>query len=366
MTANNRRGFLKQGTLLAGTTLAAGSLGAPAIASGKRKLKMVMTWPKGLPGLGTSVANLIKMIETASEGRITIKLYGAGELVPAFECFEAVSNGTADLFHGVPNYWLGKNPAFTFFGTIPFGMIEPEFLAWIRWGGGQQLYDELYAEHNLKPFLAGNPGVQMGGWFRNEINSLEDLKGLKMRISGFGGKVYSKLGASSVTMPGGEIFGALQAGTVDAAEFIGPWSDLSMGFYKVAPYYYAPGFQEPASSGEVGINKKLWDSMTASEQMLIESCIGQEYTINTAEYYARNTEALNTLVNKHGVKVRDFSDDIYRAFAKESKAVMSDFVSQNSDAKRVYKSYSEFQKKVSQWTNLSTNTFVAKRTKFFD
>ena len=364
MTQKNsaRRNFLKT-SLMTGVGLGAATLATPAIASGKQKLKMVMTWPKKLPGMGVSAVRLAKRINDATDGRINIKPYGAGELVPALESFDAVRNGTADVYHAAAYYWQGKSPAFAFFTTVPFGMTEPELEAWIRHGGGQELYDELYADYGLKPFVAGNSGVQMGGFFRKEINSVEDLKGLKMRMPGLGGSVMKKLGVSTVNLPGGEIYPALQSGTIDATEWVGPWQDLMMGFHKVAPYYYHPGFHEPGSAWETVFNKNVWDSFSKSDQMVIEACIGYETSISAGEFNANNTRSLDTLINKHKVKLRTFNEDIYQAFADATVETLEEVTAKDAMAKKVYKSYKDFYKQAARWTELSTGGYTSMRNK---
>lgn len=215
----DRRSFLKNAGL-AGATAGAATLAAPALASGKRELKMVTTWPKNLPGLGVGAQRIADRITALTDGQLTVKLFASGELVPGFESFDAVSNGTADMYHAAEYYWLGKHKAFGFFTAVPNGMTVPELETWMHFGGGQQLWDELSAQFNLKSFLAGNTGTQAGGWFNKEINSLEDLKGLKMRMPGLGGEVMRRLGASAVALPGTEIFPALQSGAIDATEWL--------------------------------------------------------------------------------------------------------------------------------------------------
>ncbi len=246
MTKVNRRKFIKA----AGVTAAAGTtaLAAPAIAQGIQEWKMVMSWPKGFPGLGTAAQNFANRLEVAMDGKVKVKLFGGGELVPALKCLDALQEGTADLYHSADYYYVGKSKAYAFFCSVPFGMTVAESDAWMHHGGGQKLWDELSAQFGVKPFLGGNTGVQMGGWFRKEMKTIEDFKGLKMRIPGLGGDVIRALGGTPVTLAGAEILPALQAGTVDAAEWVGPWNDLAFGLYKVAKYYYHPGFHEPSTA----------------------------------------------------------------------------------------------------------------------
>lgn len=231
------------------TGLAAATMAAPAIAQAKpRQLKMVTTWPKNYPGLGVSAERLATRIREMTEGQIDIKVFAANELVPPLECFDTVSSGAADIYHGAEYYWQGKSKAFNFFTAVPFGMTAAEINAWIYHGGGQELWDELSARFKIKAFMCANTGVQLPGWYRNEIKSLDDLKGLSIRMPGLGGEVMRRLGAASVTLAGPDIFPALQNRTIDAAEWVGPWNDMAFGFYRLAKYYYWPGFHEPGSS----------------------------------------------------------------------------------------------------------------------
>ena len=346
-----RRSFLK-GAAVAGAAaaaVAASNLAAPAIAQGKRELKMVTTWPKNFPGLGTSAERLAARIGSASDGAITVKVFAAGELVPPFESFDAVSQGTADMYHAADYYWQGKSKAYNFFCAVPFGLTASEMNAWIHHAGGQELWDELSAGFNIKPFMAGNTGVQWGGWFNKEMNGLEDFKGLKMRMPGLGGEVLRRLGAAAVALPGGEIFPALQAGTIDATEWVGPWNDLAFGFYKVTKYYYWPGFHEPGTVLSFGMNKGVWDSLTANQQSLIETCAAAENDIVLAEFNAKNSDALDTLINEHGVQVRRMPNDMLNAIGQRSGEVVAEAGAEDSLTKRVYDSFLEFRKKAIAW-----------------
>src|SRR6056297_1238805 len=266
-----RRKFLS-GAALGGAAAAAAPLATPAIAQDRRELSMVTTWPKNFPGLGTGAQRLADRITAATDGRITVNLYAAGELVGAFESFDAVAAGNADMWHGASYYWQGKSPGFAFFTAVPFGMTATENDAWLYHAGGQDLWDELGAQFNIKAMPAGNTGVQMGGWFRNEVTSVDDFNGLKFRMPGLGGEVLRKLGAAVQALPGGEIFPALQSGAIDATEWVGPWNDLAFGFFRVAPYYYYPGFHEPGSTLECGINLDVWNSFSDADKALVQAC----------------------------------------------------------------------------------------------
>src|SRR5215813_13066180 len=251
--AMDRRGFLTRAGAVAGV---AATFPAPAIAQGARELKMVTSWPKGLPGLGTSAERLGRGITAITGGRLQVKVFGAGELVSAFEVFDAVSGGVADMYHSAEYYWEKRSPAFNFFAAVPFGFTADEIAAWIQFGGGQALWDELSAGFNIKPLMSTNTGVQMGGWFTKEVSGPDGLRGLRYRMPGMGGEVLRRLGAVVVNVPGGEITAALKSGAIDASEWVGPWNDMILGLHKVSKFYYYPGFHEPGTILSLGINKK--------------------------------------------------------------------------------------------------------------
>lgn len=359
----DRRQFLKSTSIVTGAAAATSVVAAPAIAQEKRELKMVTTWPKNFPGLGTGAQRLADRITAATDGRITVKLFAAGELVPPFESFDAVSQGTADMYHGAEYYWQGKHKAFNFFTAVPMGLTANELDAWIKFGGGQELWDELSAQFNVKSFMAGNTGVQMGGWFRNEINSLEDFKGLKIRMPGLGGEVLRRLGAAAVALPGGEIFPSFQSGAIDATEWVGPWNDLAFGFYKVAKFYYWPGFHEPGTGLACGMNKDVWESFSDADKALIQACCDQENNSMYSEYNAKNGAALNELVDKHGVELREFSDEIYAAFAKESEIVIDEVAETDDLSKRIVESFRTARTDIGAWGAIAEQAYVSARTK---
>jgi TRAP-type mannitol/chloroaromatic compound transport system substrate-binding protein len=358
-TKIGRRSLLK-GTAIAGAAVAAAaasSFPAPAIAQGKRQLKLATSWPKLFPGLGTGAQRLADRITNATDGRIEVKHYGGGELVPPLGCFDAVSEGAADLYHSAEYYWQGKSKAFNFFATVPFGLTADEVNAWIYHAGGQELWDELGADFNVKPLMAGNTGVQWGGWFNKEMNSVEDYKGLKMRMPGLGGEVLRRVGANALLLPGGEIYPALEAGTIDATEWVGPWNDLAFGFYKITKYYYWPGFHEPGTILSFGINKEVWDSLSASDQGLFETAAAAENSYVLAEFNARNSDALDTLINEHGVQVRQMSDDMLNGLGEASGTVVSEVGAEGGITSRVYESFIAFRKKALAYDKLSNLAF---------
>ncbi|WP_068313246.1 TRAP transporter substrate-binding protein [Polycladidibacter hongkongensis] len=357
----DRRSFLKKAGLAAGATASAATLAAPAVAQGKRELKMVTTWPKNFPGLGTGAQRVADRITQASDGKLTVKLFAAGELVPPFESFDAVSSGTADMYHAAEYYWQGKHKAFNFFTAVPMGLTANELDAWINIGEGQALWDELAAKFNIKPLMAGNTGLQMGGWFNKEINSLEDLKGLKMRMPGLGGEVLRRLGATAVALPGGEIFPALQSGAIDATEWVGPWNDLAFGFYKVAKFYYYPGFHEPGSGLAVGTNKDVWDSFSKEEQEVVKSACLAENNYMYSEFNYNNGAALETLLTKHKVQLRKFSDDVFDAIAGVSEEVVREVAGTDELSKRIYDSYIKARKDIGGWGKIAEGSYLENR-----
>lgn len=269
-----------------------GDVAAPSVSRNRKRLNMVTTWPKGLPGLGRAAERVAERIEVLSEGEITVKVYAAGELVPALQSFDAVADGTADMYHGAEYYWQAKSKAFSFFTAVPMGMTAQEIMGWIDFGGGQALWEELSGEFGVIAFQAANTAHQMGGWFRREINTLEDFKGLKMRIPGLGGDVVRALGGAAVTKAGGEIFQALQTGEIDATEWVGPWNDFYLGFYREAPYYYGPGFHEPGASLAVGMNRGTWESLAPAQQQLVRAVCNEVNHLSLGEFTYENARHL--------------------------------------------------------------------------
>ena len=351
-----RRDFIT-GAAVAGTAVAASSFPKPAIAQGKKELKMVTTWPKNFPGLGTTAERLAKRITTMSGGSLTVKVFAAGELVPPFESFDAVSNGTADMYHGAEYYWQGKSKAFNFFASVPFGFSATEQSAWINHGGGQKLWDDLGKKFGMKPFMAGNTGVQMGGWFNKEVNSIEDYKGLKIRMPGLGGEVLRRIGATAVALPGGEIFPALQSGAIDATEWVGPWNDLAFGFYRVTKFYYYPGFHEPGTTLSSSVNLKTWEGLSSEHQAIISAAMSAENDVTLAEFNARNNDALSTLINRHKVKVRRFSDQVMNTIGKSAGEVVTGVGAGDPDTQKVLDSFLKFRKQAIAWSKLSDQAY---------
>ena len=362
-----RRKFLVGG--LAGAAVLAASCSkpeeekkqsAPAVQT-KIKWRMATTWPKNFPGLGTGANNLAKHIGEMSEGRLQVEVFGGGEIVPPLESFDAVSKGTAEMGHGAAYYWKGKSPATQFFAAVPFGLNAQETNAWIYYGGGQKLWDDLYAEFNLKPFLAGNTGVQMGGWFNREINSLDDMKGLKIRMPGLGGEVLDAIGATPKLLPRGEIFTSLQSGAIDATEWVGPYNDLAFGFYKVAKFYYHPGWHEPGTALECFVNKQAYDKLPKDLQKIVAVACQAANNDMLAEFTARNGEALGTLINEHGVQLKKFPDEVMKKLKETSEEVVSNVAAADANSRKIYDNFSAFRAAVSGWTALSETGYSLAR-----
>ena len=323
--------------------------------------KLITTWPKNLPGLGVAPENLAKRISEMSNGRLNIKVYGAGELVGAFEIFDAVSQGTAEMGHGAAYYWRGKLPVAAMFSTVPFGMTAQEMMGWLHQGGGVELWRELYAPFNLRPFPGGNTGVQMAGWFNKEINSLSDLQGLKMRIPGLGGEVLKRAGGEPVSLPGGEVFTSLQSGLIDATEWVGPYNDLALGLHTVAKYYYYPGWHEPGPSLETLVNQDAWDSLPADLQAIVEAaCLAMDTEV-MAEFTARNATALNSLINEHGVELRRLPDDVVQRLSELSAEVVNEMAGDDPLAQRIVKSYQEFAASAKPYSEISEQAYLNAR-----
>ena len=316
-----------------------------------------MAWPKNTPGLGSAAERIAERVRLMTNDRLRIKLFGAGELVGAYEVFDAVSSGTAEVGHSAAYYWRGKHPAFAAFATVPFGMNAIETNSWLHFGGGLELWREGYAQFNLVPFAAGNSGTQMGGWFNRELNSLADLQGLKMRIPGFGGDVIERAGGVAVNIPGNEIFTSLQTGVIDATEWVGPYNDLAFGLHTAAKYYYYPGWHEPNAVLELMVNKEAFESLPMDMQLIIESAARAENQNLQDEYTARNNAALATLIEEHGVELRRLPDDVLAEFAIHAKQVIDELASVDEYSKRVVDSYRAFQQTVASYHEISEEAY---------
>ena len=340
-----------------------GSSGGEAPADSRTfSWRLVTTWPPNFPGLGTGVNDFARMVEACSDGRLKIKVYGANELVPPFEVFDAVSSGTAEIGHGAAYYWKGKIACASFFSAVPFGFTAQEINGWFYYGGGLDLWKEAYAPFGVIPAPCGNSGTQMGGWFRREIRTLEDLKGLKMRIPGLGGEVLARAGGTPVTLAGGEIFTALETGAIDATEWVGPYNDLAFGLFKAAKYYYYPGWHEPGSTLEALINKRAFNELPADLQAIVLTCCRATNEQMLAEFTARNAEALQTLVNDHGVELRRFPDEVLRRLRELSQQVIGEDAGRDPLYARVYESVKSYQARSSAYLKVAEEAYLEARS----
>jgi TRAP-type mannitol/chloroaromatic compound transport system substrate-binding protein len=342
--------------LLFGATTAvavAASLPAPSIAQGRRELTMVTAWSAGSPGWWDSAVRLAQSIAELSDGRLNIKVHPTDELVPAFETFDAVSAGVADMYHAADNYFGAKVPALDIICSTPYGMTADELSSWLMFGGGQELWDEAVAPFNIKSLAACNTGVQMGGWFVKEVNSPADFKDLRYRMPGLGAEVLRRMGSTVVAVPGGEIITALRSGAIDASEWVGPWLDVAAGLQKVADYYYYPGFHEPGTSSTLGINKKLWDGLTSKEHAVIEAAAAAEFNRSLAQFNAENIKALKILRADSRIKITRFNDQLIKVFGKISREVIADTAAKDPLTRKVVDSYAAFLALVMDWGELS-------------
>ncbi len=321
------------------------------------KWRLVTSWPKKFPGLGLGPENFAEKVRAMSGGRLDITVYGANQIVPPLGVFGAVSSGSAEMGHSGAYYWKGKIPAAVFFTTVPFGMNAQEFNGWLHYGGGLELWREVYEPFNLIPFAGGNSGVQMGGWFNREINSIEDIKGLKMRIPGLGGEVFTRAGGTAVNIPGGELFTSLQSGVIDATEWVGPYNDLAFGFHQIAKYYYYPGWHEPGSNLEFFVNKDAYNRLPSDLQAIVETAARAVNQDMLDEYTARNNKALVDLVEKHQVELRQFPDDVIAEMRRASEEIYQEMAAKDETFKRVYASYKNYLEGVKKYHRLSEQAY---------
>jgi len=346
----------------AGALGLAGAVAAPALAqSDKRRWRMVTSWPKRLPGPGMSAERVAQRIGEMSGGRLEITVSAAGEVVPAFEVLDAVGTGVAEMGHTAAFYWQGKEPAAAFFTTVPFGLTPNEHVSWIDAGGGQALWDELYAPFGVKPFMGGNTGVCMGGWFRREIKSRDDVHGMKIRSLGLGGEVYRRLGAVPQTTSPGEILVALQSGVIDGAEFVGPGSDIALGLYRFAPFYYGPGFNKPNGTGECIVALKAWASLDGELQAIVQHACAAEAAFALAEMERLNIEALATLTARDNAQLRTFPADLVAAARTTASDVLGELAGKSDKARKVHDSYVAFRDKVAAWSRVSLQAVLEAR-----
>ncbi len=335
----------------------------PAVVKDRIEVSMVATWGRDFPGLGTGAQRFAERIGEMSDGRIQVTYYASGERVKAFDSFDEVASGNSQMYHAADYYWVKKHPAFGYFTASPFGLTYSEFNAWIHFGGGQELWDKLTDDYGTQSFIAGNTGVQMGGWFNKKIESANDLKGLKMRMPGLGGQVIGKLGASPVSLPGGQIYENLVSGAIDATEWVGPWNDEAMKFHEAAKYYYYPGMHEPGSALACGVNKSWFTTLSKSDQLLIKTACAWADELTMAEYNAKNGAALARLINDHGVQLEKFNDEVYDAFAQGAKEVYAEVEAHSELAAKTHASFLKARKEIGSWTNLSDSPYISQRNR---
>ncbi len=348
--------------LSAGTAAAAASaLAAPAVAQGTLRWNMVMPWPRLTPGVGVAAQRFVDRVRAMSGDRLQIRLFAAGELVPPFGGFDAVQSGAVQIAHGTPYYWAGKSPALHWFTSVPFGLTATELAAWITYGEGGRLWREIYDGFGVVPFYAGSSGVQAGGWFRKPIDRVEDLSGLKFRIAGLGGEVVRRLGAVPVAMPPGEIMQSLAAGTIDAAEWIGPWNDRAFGLYKVAKFYYAPAFHEPGPGLEVIVNKAAWGELPPDLQAIVEAAASAAAAETLADFTYHNVESFGPLLAENGVELRALPEPVVKAMGEAWAAVSEEQAARDPMTRRVVDSFNAFLRKAQTYAQAFDGRTLAMR-----
>ena len=324
--------------------------------------RMVTTWPKNFPGLGTGPEKFADMVERMSAGRLTVEVFGSGELVPALGVFDAVSGGSVEMGHGGAYYWKGKIPASPFFTSVPFGFTALEINAWLHYGGGLELWREIYAPFDVVPFAGGNTGVQMGGWFNREINSLDDIRGLKMRLPGIAAEVFSRAGGNAVNIPGADIYTSMQTGVIDATEWVGPYNDIAFGLHEVGQYYYYPGWHEPGSMLEFIVNRGAWEALPEDLQAIVETAARAVNTDMLDEFIARNSESLATLRERYPeVEIRRFPEEVIAELGRLADDYYREQAAANPDFARVYESASAFRDKAHDWLEISESAYFEMR-----
>lgn len=359
----DRRKFLGTAGL---ATAGATTLAAPAIAQSVREMTIVSTWGRDFPGLGISAQRLVERINQLSEGRIRAEYFAAGERVGAFDVFDDVAGGNSQAYISADYFFTGKHAGFAYFTGVPFGMTSPEWNAWINYGGGQALWDELSADFGLKKLPCGSTGTQSGGWFNKEINSPEDLRGLKMRIPGLGGNVMSKLGVSTVSLPGGQIYENLVSGAIDATEYVGPYNDYFLKLYEAAKYYYVTGMHEPGGGNAFGLNKTWWENLSDWEQAIISAACQEENALGAQEVAAKNGEYLARLVNEHGVELRNFNEDVWDVFGEAAIEVHEETRDHSAMAAKIGDAYMDAMREIGGYRASAEVAFSRQRNRVFD
>jgi TRAP-type mannitol/chloroaromatic compound transport system substrate-binding protein len=336
---------------------------SPSVSGNQESIewKLVTTWPKGLPGLGSAPENFARRVGEMSNGRLTVRVYGAGEVVPPFEVFDAVSQGVAEMGHGASYYWKGKIPSSVFYTAVPFGMTAQEMNGWLHYGGGLELWRELYAPFGVRPFAGGSTGVQMAGWFNIELKSARDLDGLKMRIPGLAGEVFAASGGTAVRLAGGEIYTSMQTGVIDAVEWVGPYNDRTLGLMEVAEYYYYPGWHEPGAMLEFTVNQQAFDRLPADLQAIVEGAARATNQDMLDEFTARNNQSLNSLLDDYAVKLRPLPDDVMDVLHSNSVVALEQLKVGDPMAQKIAASYEEFLDGVRRYHEISERAYLNAR-----
>ena len=356
-----RRQFLTTGAA-AGTVAVAGAVSAPAVSRGLKELKLVTSFPKNFPGIGTSVVRVARRIATATDGRVTVRVFNADELVPAFGVFDAVSDGVAEMYFSAEYYFAEKSPALNFFTAVPFGMTHIEAWAWLLYGGGYELWRDLHAEFGMVPFAGPSSGIGMGGWANRRISSSDDFRGLRFHMPGLGGEVLRALGVAAGKYPSASILPALRSGALDGAEWFGPWIDLGVGFHQVVKHYHWPGFHEPGTMASFAVNKRFWESLSAEDQEIISAILEAEVFIQTAAFDGWSPISLDTLVSEHDVKLHKFPDRLLIEFGKIASDVVSAIGATDSTTQKVWDSYRSFRKVVIPWSRVGLQGYMNARS----
>jgi TRAP-type mannitol/chloroaromatic compound transport system substrate-binding protein len=347
----------RRNALTLGAGLGLGALAAPAIARAEPRLnwRLVTSWPKGRAGPGVSAQRIVDRINIMSGGRLRIELFGAGEIVPPLGILDAISNGTVEMGHTAALYWQGKMPAAGFFTTVPFGLGPVEHQAWIELRDGQELWDELYRPYGVRAFMAGNTGTSMGGWFRSRIESVEDLRGMRIRVQGLGAEVYARLGAVPMSIPAGDLVTSLDRGTIDAVEFLAPSSDYETGLHQHAPYYYAPGFNKPNGASELLISDAAWAALSEDLQQIVLEAARAEHTLGLADAHEQNAKALGEILAGGRVTLEAFPQDVMAAARAASDALLDEIAESSDLAGRIVSSYRRAFTELRGWTALTSD-----------
>jgi TRAP-type mannitol/chloroaromatic compound transport system substrate-binding protein len=349
----DRRSLIKQAGIAG--VLAAGV--APAVhAQAAIRWRLASSFPKALDTIFGAADTFANSLKKMSGGKFEVSVHAAGELMPAFGVVDGVQQGSIEMCHTAPYYFFGKDETFALGCAIPFGLNSRQMTAWMYEGNGLKLMREFYAKFNMISFPGGNTGTQMGGWYRKEIKSVADIKGLKMRIGGFGGKVLERIGGVPQNIPGGEIYAALEKGTIDAAEWVGPYDDQKLGFNKVAPFYYYPGWWEGGPELDFFINNKAFDALTPEYKAMVEAAASEAHVTMQARYDARNPAALKQLVGA-GTKLRPFPKDVMTAAFKEAMAFYDELSTKNENWKKVYADFSKFRAEQNLWFKFADAQF---------